>query len=133
MFVAHNARFDYGFLKNEFRRTGQRHTNRFCLVCARISDCFGKPAFDPFTLTVNGLDVAANDFFLEDGVWNADARFARKKQSHEEEVGDEDYQTSSERFLSQPTVNIQGLVGGYTGPGGKTILPYRAAAKIEPT
>jgi len=32
---------------------------------------------------------------------------------------------------SQPTINIEGLVGGYTGPGGKTILPYRAVAKID--
>ena len=46
-------------------------------------------------------------------------------------INDEDYQTSSERFLSQPTVNIQGLVSGYTGVGGKTVLPGRAEAKLE--
>ena len=33
--------------------------------------------------------------------------------------------------MSQPTVNIEGLVGGYTGPGGKTVLPHRAVAKID--
>ena len=33
--------------------------------------------------------------------------------------------------MSQPTINIEGLVGGYTGPGGKTILPHRAVAKID--
>ena len=33
--------------------------------------------------------------------------------------------------MSRPTVNIEGLVGGYTGPGGKTILPHRAVAKID--
>lgn len=38
---------------------------------------------------------------------------------------------ANERLESQPTVNIQGLVGGYTGPGGKTILPHRAVAKID--
>jgi acetylornithine deacetylase/succinyl-diaminopimelate desuccinylase-like protein len=38
---------------------------------------------------------------------------------------------ANERLESQPTVNIEGLVGGYTGPGGKTILPHRAAAKID--
>ncbi|HEX5006633.1 MAG TPA: M20/M25/M40 family metallo-hydrolase [Hyphomonadaceae bacterium] len=42
-----------------------------------------------------------------------------------------DYRSSIERLVSQPTVNIQGLVGGYTGPGGKTILPSRALAKID--
>ncbi len=46
-------------------------------------------------------------------------------------IGDEDYQTSLERFYSQPTVNIQGLVAGYTGEGGKTVLPGRAEAKLE--
>src|SRR5207253_1175337 len=38
---------------------------------------------------------------------------------------------ANERLESQPTVNIEGLVGGYTGPGGKTILPHRAVAKID--
>jgi acetylornithine deacetylase/succinyl-diaminopimelate desuccinylase-like protein len=28
-------------------------------------------------------------------------------------------------------VNIEGLVAGYTGPGGKTVLPYRAVAKMD--
>jgi acetylornithine deacetylase/succinyl-diaminopimelate desuccinylase-like protein len=41
------------------------------------------------------------------------------------------WQESIEMLLSQPTVNIEGLVGGYTGPGGKTILPHRAAAKLD--
>jgi acetylornithine deacetylase/succinyl-diaminopimelate desuccinylase-like protein len=38
---------------------------------------------------------------------------------------------ANERLVSQPTVNIEGLVGGYTGPGGKTVLPHRAVAKID--
>ena len=33
--------------------------------------------------------------------------------------------------MSRPTVNIEGLVGGYTGPGGKTILPHKAVAKLD--
>jgi acetylornithine deacetylase/succinyl-diaminopimelate desuccinylase-like protein len=36
-----------------------------------------------------------------------------------------------ERLESQPTVNIEGLVGGYTGPGGKTVLPHKAVAKLD--
>ncbi len=46
-------------------------------------------------------------------------------------IDDLDYRSSIERLVSQPTVNIQGLVGGYTGPGGKTILPHRVEAKID--
>lgn len=41
------------------------------------------------------------------------------------------WQAANERLVSQPTINIQGLVGGYTGPGGKTVLPHRAAAKLD--
>jgi acetylornithine deacetylase/succinyl-diaminopimelate desuccinylase-like protein len=34
-------------------------------------------------------------------------------------------------LISKPTVNIEGLVAGYTGPGGKTVLPTRAVAKLD--
>jgi acetylornithine deacetylase/succinyl-diaminopimelate desuccinylase-like protein len=34
-------------------------------------------------------------------------------------------------LLFTPTVNIEGLVAGYTGPGGKTVLPHRALAKLD--
>src|SRR6185503_1961709 len=46
-------------------------------------------------------------------------------------MGNETWQQTLERMASQPTVNIEGLVAGYTGPGGKTILPGRAVAKID--
>jgi acetylornithine deacetylase/succinyl-diaminopimelate desuccinylase-like protein len=41
------------------------------------------------------------------------------------------WQEALERLASVPTINIEGLVGGYTGRGGKTILPHKAAAKID--
>lgn len=46
-------------------------------------------------------------------------------------IDDLPWQQANERLESQPTVNIEGLVGGYTGPGGKTILAHRAVAKID--
>jgi acetylornithine deacetylase/succinyl-diaminopimelate desuccinylase-like protein len=46
-------------------------------------------------------------------------------------VHDVSWQEALELLVSRPTVNIEGLVGGYTGPGGKTILPGRAVAKID--
>jgi len=46
-------------------------------------------------------------------------------------IDDLAWEPANERLESQPTVNIEGLVGGYTGPGGKTILPHRAAAKLD--
>jgi acetylornithine deacetylase/succinyl-diaminopimelate desuccinylase-like protein len=46
-------------------------------------------------------------------------------------VHDVNWRESLELLTSRPTVNIEGLVGGYTGPGGKTILPGKAVAKID--
>ena len=46
-------------------------------------------------------------------------------------IDDLPWEAANERLESQPTVNIEGLVGGYTGPGGKTILAHRAVAKID--
>lgn len=46
-------------------------------------------------------------------------------------IGEESWQATLERLASMPTVNIEGLVAGYTGPGGKTVLPGRAVAKLD--
>ncbi len=46
-------------------------------------------------------------------------------------IDDLPYREALERLASQPTVNIEGLVAGYTGPGGKTVLPGRAVAKLD--
>jgi acetylornithine deacetylase/succinyl-diaminopimelate desuccinylase-like protein len=46
-------------------------------------------------------------------------------------IDDLPWEAANERLESAPTVNIEGLVGGYTGPGGKTILPHRAVAKMD--
>lgn len=46
-------------------------------------------------------------------------------------IDDLSYEDAMIRLAQEPTVNIEGLVSGYTGPGGKTILPGRAVAKID--
>lgn len=46
-------------------------------------------------------------------------------------IDDLPWEKALERLASQPTINIEGLVSGYTGPGGKTVLPGRAVAKID--
>ena len=56
---------------------------------------------------------------------------AKKQMGVEHWVHDVSWQEALEMLTSRPTVNIEGLVGGYTGPGGKTILPGRAVAKLD--
>jgi acetylornithine deacetylase/succinyl-diaminopimelate desuccinylase-like protein len=46
-------------------------------------------------------------------------------------VHDKSWVDSLTLLESRPTINIEGLVAGYTGPGGKTVLPHKAVAKID--
>src|SRR5882724_1170719 len=55
----------------------------------------------------------------------------KKMMGVEHWIHDVSWQESLEMLNSRPTINIEGLVGGYTGPGGKTVLPGRAVAKID--
>jgi acetylornithine deacetylase/succinyl-diaminopimelate desuccinylase-like protein len=60
-----------------------------------------------------------------------DENLAKQQMGVERWVHDVSWQEALELLMSRPTVNIEGLLGGYTGPGGKTILPHRAVAKID--
>lgn len=42
-----------------------------------------------------------------------------------------DDQAVMESIMAQPTFEVHGLVGGYAGPGIKTIVPHRAEAKLS--
>jgi len=44
-------------------------------------------------------------------------------------VGEEGYSTL-ERLWMRPTVDVNGMWGGYTGPGSKTVIPNEAFAKL---
>lgn len=68
---------------------------------------------------------------LADAIPKRSEAAAKKALSTQRWIRDESWAVSLERLVSQPTINIEGLVGGYTGPGGKTILPNRAVAKID--
>jgi len=35
------------------------------------------------------------------------------------------------KYLYSPTLNIDGIWGGYIGPGTKTVLPYKVAVKVD--
>jgi len=60
-----------------------------------------------------------------------DEASTKKQLGVERWIDDMTWEQSLERLAAVPTINIQGLVSGYTGPGGKTVLPGRAVAKVE--
>src|SRR5437773_7017854 len=56
---------------------------------------------------------------------------SKKQLSVQHWINDLSWEQANIRLESQPTANIEGLVGGYTGPGGKTVLPHKAVAKMD--
>ena len=89
-----------------------------------------EPAIEGLTKNVRPLtaqekamvDVAARRLKEED---------AKKLMGVKKWVRDISWSESLQRMSDTPTVNIEGIIGGYTGPGGKTILPHQAIAKLD--
>ena len=88
------------------------------------------PAIDGFAKKARGISAAEKKMIAEAARWMDEAQ-AKKLLGVDHWVHDLKWQEALERHVSKPTVNIEGLVGGYTGPGGKTILPHKATAKID--
>jgi acetylornithine deacetylase/succinyl-diaminopimelate desuccinylase-like protein len=88
------------------------------------------PAVEGFFEKAKPLSAAQERMVRERAAKTSEAT-AKKNLGVQRWVHDEPWADSMVRLASKPTINIEGLVGGYTGPGGKTILPHRAVAKID--
>src|SRR5207247_7367387 len=88
------------------------------------------PAIDGFADKARPLS-AKEKAMIDEGARRMDERQAKQLLGAEHWIKDVGWREALERLVSRPTVNIEGLVGGYTGPGGKTILPHRATAKLD--
>lgn len=88
------------------------------------------PAIEGFAAKARPLSPAEREMIA-----NAASRLS--EETSKQQLGvrrwihDADWQRALEMLMGDPTVNIEGLVGGYTGPGGKTVLPHRAVAKLD--
>jgi acetylornithine deacetylase/succinyl-diaminopimelate desuccinylase-like protein len=90
----------------------------------------GDPAIDGLTDRVRPLP-AADRALLDTAARRLDEATWKKSYSVQRFAHDADFRTALENLVSKPTVNIEGLVGGYTGPGGMTVLPTKATAKLD--
>ena len=88
------------------------------------------PAVEGFFDTFRPL-TAVQRRILEESIPKRNEAGTKKALGVEHWFADEWWHDSLVRLVTQPTINIEGLVAGYTGPGGKTILPHRAVAKID--
>jgi acetylornithine deacetylase/succinyl-diaminopimelate desuccinylase-like protein len=86
---------------------------------ATLVDANGNPAIDGFATKARPLTAEENE---SDDLQRLDAKVW---------ASDAGWRESLANLVSKPTVNIEGIVAGYTGPGGKTVLPHRAVAKLD--
>jgi acetylornithine deacetylase/succinyl-diaminopimelate desuccinylase-like protein len=97
---------------------------------ATLVNADGDPAIDGFAAAAKAPDAAQKAMLDAYAARVAEAT-AKRSLSADRWAHGETWRASLERFFFTPTVNIEGLVAGYTGPGGKTVLPHRAVAKLD--
>jgi acetylornithine deacetylase/succinyl-diaminopimelate desuccinylase-like protein len=90
----------------------------------------GDPAIDGFADRARKL-TADEEKMLDLAAQRQSEADAKKALGVTRWAHDASWRAANELLVSRPTVNIEGLVGGYTGPGGKTVLPHRAVAKLD--
>jgi acetylornithine deacetylase/succinyl-diaminopimelate desuccinylase-like protein len=99
-------------------------------LASLVSPDGNEPAIEGFADKARPLTAAEKEMIAETARRLNEAE-AKKLLGVEHWVHDVGWQAALELLVSRPTVNIEGLVGGYTGPGGKTILPGKAVAKLD--
>ena len=90
----------------------------------------GDPAIDGLFDKIVPLS-ARDRSLLDDAARRLDEGAAKESLGVQRWARDANWRQALDDLVARPTVNIEGLVGGYTGPGGMTILPHRAAAKLD--
>jgi len=95
-----------------------------------VSEDANTPSIDGFADRARPIS-ATEKAMVAEGARRMDEALLKKQLGVERWIGDAGFVESLELLVSRPTVNIEGLVGGYTGPGGKTILPHKAVAKLD--
>jgi acetylornithine deacetylase/succinyl-diaminopimelate desuccinylase-like protein len=88
------------------------------------------PAVEGFFEKVKPLSAAQVQMIKEHAAKTPEST-AMKALGVQHWIHDKNWVDSLMLLESRPTINIEGLVAGYTGPGGKTVLPHKAVAKID--
>jgi acetylornithine deacetylase/succinyl-diaminopimelate desuccinylase-like protein len=101
--------------------------NVLCDMIASLHDDAGR-------ITIPGFYDAVEDISLDERAAMDKAPFDLKKYKKDldikEIMGEHGY-TTNERTSTRPTLDVNGIWGGYTGAGAKTVLPSKASAKIS--
>ena len=95
-----------------------------------VSEDGNDPVIDGWFENVRPLTPRQKEIIAEEAAHTSEAD-RKRFMGVQTWVRDLSYRDALERLASQPTVNIEGMYAGHTGPGGKTILPSKAVAKLD--
>ena len=96
-------------------------------MIASLHDDQGRVTIPGFYDKVDELSKADREA-LNKAPFNLDSY---KKELAIEDINGEAGYTTLERTGTRPTLDVNGIWGGYTGEGAKTVLPSKASAKIS--
>ncbi len=95
-----------------------------------LVDKDGDPAIEGLTTNVKPLS-ASDKAMIATAAERLNEAEAKKLMGVKVWAKNVSWTEALERLARAPTVNIEGIIGGYTGPGGKTVLPHQAIAKLD--
>jgi acetylornithine deacetylase/succinyl-diaminopimelate desuccinylase-like protein len=101
--------------------------NTLCAMIASLHDSEGRVTIPGFYDKVAALSPAEREA-LNRAPFNLEEY---KKELGIAEIKGEKGYTTLERTGVRPTLDVNGIWGGYTGEGAKTVLPSKATAKIS--
>jgi len=101
--------------------------NVLCWMIAKLKDQYGRVTIPGFYDDVLDLTKEERDGFKK-------LPFSEEEYCKDLDInatwGENGY-TTLERVWARPTLDLNGIVGGYIGEGAKTVLPTKASAKIS--
>lgn len=111
--------------------TGGVARNPIGELCKVIAECYdattGKVKIPGFYKDVKAATAAEIKSFLDSGFTLKNFMAAHKMKSTRKLTTAQ----ALKAIFAMPTFEVHGMVGGYTGPGVKTVIPPRAEAKIS--
>jgi acetylornithine deacetylase/succinyl-diaminopimelate desuccinylase-like protein len=103
--------------------------NDLCRVLAQLWDSEGRVTIPGFYDSVRPISPGEREAWAKLPFSAADA-LKKIGLGPEADRGEAGF-TALEREWARPTAEINGISGGYTGPGAKTVIPAHAAAKVS--
>jgi len=101
--------------------------NELAKIISKLHDKNGKVTIPDFYKDVRKISKAEKENFRK-------LKFSDKKYAREvgvKELSGEKGFSTLERLWTRPTLDCNGIIGGYTEAGAKTVLPSKASAKIS--